>query len=324
MGKNEQSRDLAHIGHIEIFTPKLNESVHFFKEILGMEEVGQKNRSIYLRAWNDYELYSLVLTESEQAGLGCLAMRTQSEEALNRRVGKIEASGYGQGWVDGDLGYGKSYRFTDPDGHPMKIYFETKKYEAPDHLKPSLKNQPQKRSSRGVAVKQLDHINLLTSHINPTSTFMCEVLGIRMSEQIMLDSGEQGGAWHHMSNKAYEIAFTKDNMGAKGRLHHIALNVEDRESVLRAADIFLDNDVFIEFSPSKHAIQQTFATYVYEPGGNRVEIITGGYFINDPDREPITWTEADRAKGQAWGNKTVPTFHTYGTPVIAGELASKS
>jgi catechol 2,3-dioxygenase len=28
------------------------------------------------------------------------------------------------------------------------------------------------------------------------------------------------------------------------------------------------------------------------------------------------WTEADRAKGQAWGVQTVPTFHTYGTPPV--------
>jgi len=26
------------------------------------------------------------------------------------------------------------------------------------------------------------------------------------------------------------------------------------------------------------------------------------------------WTEAERRKGQAWGVKTVESFHTYGTP----------
>jgi catechol 2,3-dioxygenase len=29
----------------------------------------------------------------------------------------------------------------------------------------------------------------------------------------------------------------------------------------------------------------------------------------------VVWTEAERAKGQAWGVKTVKSFHTYGTPV---------
>jgi catechol 2,3-dioxygenase len=45
---------------------------------------------------------------------------------------------------------------------------------------------------------------------------------------------------------------------------------------LRAADIFLENGVHIETGPHKHAIQQTFFLYVYEPGGNRVEVANAG------------------------------------------------
>ena len=33
-----------------------------------------------------------------------------------------------------------------------------------------------------------------------------------------------------------------------------------------------------------------------------------------PDWKPITWTEAERKKGQAWGLKTIESFHTHGTP----------
>jgi hypothetical protein len=38
-------------------------------------------------------------------------------------------------------------------------------------------------------------------------------------------------------------------------------------------------------------------------------------FVSDPDEPCAVWTEAERAKGQAWGVKTVESFHTYGTPV---------
>ena len=60
--------------------------------------------------------------------------------------------------------------------------------------------------------------------------------------------------------------------------------------------------------------------YVYEPGGNRVEVTTGTHFIYDPAYEPIRWTEAERARGQAWGVKTISTFHTYGTPPLDGTV----
>ncbi len=72
--------------------------------------------------------------------------------------------------------------------------------------------------------------------------------------------------------------------------------------MLLAADVFLENGVFIETGPHKHAIQQTFFLYVYEPGGNRVEVANAGArLVLAPDWKPITWTEAERKKGQAWG-----------------------
>ena len=64
--------------------------------------------------------------------------------------------------------------------------------------------------------------------------------------------------------------------------------------------------VFIETGPHKHAIQQTFFLYVYEPGGNRIELCNPcARLIFAPDWEPVTWTEAERAKGQAWGLATI-------------------
>ena len=93
---------------------------------------------------------------------------------------------------------------------------------------------------------------------------------------------------------------------------------DTREDILRAADICLDQGVFIETGPHKHAIQQTFFLYVYEPGGNRNELANpAARLVLAPDWRTITWTEAERARGQAWGLKTIESFHTHGTPPVA-------
>jgi hypothetical protein len=69
--------------------------------------------------------------------------------------------------------------------------------------------------------------------------------------------------------------------------------------------------------PHKHAIQQTFFLYVYEPGGNRIELCNPcARLIFAPDWETITWSQAERRKGQAWGLATIASFHTHGTPPI--------
>jgi catechol 2,3-dioxygenase len=309
--------DLAHIGHAELLTPEPEASLRFFNEVMGMEEEAREEGSVFLRGYGDYQRYSLKLTESDQAGLGHMALRAASPEALQRRAEAIEAAGLGLGWIDGDLGHGPAYRFTDPDGHPMEIYFETEKYVAPDHLRPALRNQPQRYVGRGAAVKRLDHVNLLAADVRPSRVFAEDVLGFRLYERIELDDGVESGAWLSLTIAAHELIYVADAYGARGRLHHLAFWVDTREEVLRAAYIFLDSGaVEIEFAPSKHAIAQGFFLYGIEPGGNRIEVTTGGYFVYDPDPEPVVWSEAERARGQAWGVETVSSFHTYGTPGV--------
>jgi catechol 2,3-dioxygenase len=79
----------------------------------------------------------------------------------------------------------------------------------------------------------------------------------------------------------------------------------------------LEAGIHIETGPHKHAIQQTFFLYVWEPGGNRVELCNAGArLVLAPDWRPISWSLAERAKGQAWGLKTIDSFHTHGIPPV--------
>jgi catechol 2,3-dioxygenase len=313
--------DIAHLGPVELLTPKADESLTFFTDVFGMEIEGREGQSVFLRGWGDYQRFSLKLTESNTSGMAMLGLRAWSEEALERRVAAIEATGLGDGWHEGDRGRGRSYRFRDPDGHPFELYFETDRYVPPAHLVPSLKNQPQRYVGRGAAVKRLDHVNLLAADVRPSRDFAVDQLGYRLYERIELDDGTESGAWMSVSTAAHELIYTADAYGARGRLHHVAYWVDTREEVLRAADLFLDHDVYIEAAPSKHGVAQGFFLYGYEPGGNRIEVTTGGYMVYDPEQPVVVWSEAERKLGQAWRVKTIPTFHTYGTPPVAADAA---
>ena len=74
----EPNMDLAHLGHVEILTPKPDESLKFFTQVFGLTESGRKGDSVYLRAWDDYERSTLKLTASKSSGLGHCAFRTRS------------------------------------------------------------------------------------------------------------------------------------------------------------------------------------------------------------------------------------------------------
>ena len=142
------------------------------------------------------------------------------------------------------------------------------------------------------------------------------MLGYRLYERIVLDDGTEAGAWLSLTIAAHELIYVADAHGARGppappRLlgRHARGGAARRRPVPRPRRP-------IEAAPSKHAIAQGFFLYGFEPGGNRIEVTTGGYFVYDPDREPTVWSEAERAKGQAWGVQTVESFHTYGTPPV--------
>ncbi|MQA87510.1 MAG: catechol 2,3-dioxygenase [Streptosporangiales bacterium] len=313
--------DVAHLGHIELLTPEPDKSLWFFTEVMGLSENGREGDSVYLRTWDDYEHHTLKLTAHSTSGIRRTALRAASQESLDRLVKAIDAAGRGQGWVEGDTGIGPTYLFTDPDGHEFELYWESEWYEPPEQLRPALKNQAQAYPGRGICVRRLDHVNFLASRVEPNGQFLSDVLGARPTEQIMLDDGTISGQWLHFTNKSYDIVYSGDWTGSRGRLHHVAFATDTREDILRAADICLENEVLvvIETGPHKHAIQQTFFLYVYEPGGNRVELCNpGARLILAPDWKVITWTEAERAKGQAWGLKTIESFHTHGTPPVDG------
>ena len=311
----EPNFDVAHLGHVEIYTDKFEESLDFFTRVYGLTESGRDADSVYLRAFDDYEFHTLKLTRHHTTGIGHIGYRVSSPQALERRAEAIQAAGYGIGWVDGDMGHGRAYRFSDPFGHVFEVYWDTVKYRAPVGEKPALKNIAQRYHGRGCCPRRLDHVNLLAEDVSRFRDFMVTCLGSRVTEMIQLDNGRMGGCWFTVNNKTYDLACTEEHGKGHGRLHHVTYATDQREDILRAADIFLENNVHIETGPHKHAIQGTFFLYVWEPAGNRIELANAGArLILQPDWEPVVWTEADRKKGQAWGLKTIETFHTHGTP----------
>src|SRR5690242_11132046 len=124
-------RYISQLAHVEIITPKLEESAAFWKDLVGMEESGRQDGSIYLRCWGEYFYSSLVLTEGDQPALGHIGWRAAGSEELDAAVQAIEAAGGGEGWHEGSLGHGRAYRFRGPGGHRHELFWEVARYQPP-------------------------------------------------------------------------------------------------------------------------------------------------------------------------------------------------
>lgn len=319
MAAAEPIHDIAHLGGVELFTPAPERSLWYFRDLLGMEVVHTAGASVYLRGYGDHAASTLKLTAAARPGVGCIAWRATSPAALERRAQAIDAAGLGVGWTNGDFGRGRSFRFRDPDGHLMEIYYEEQKYAAPPELRSTLKNQPQKYTGRGVGVRRTDHLALLAADVGRNRRFAQELLGFQLREQVVFEEGRNEiGSWMSPTAVHHQLAYVVDVKGGHGRLHHFSLWVDNREDVLRAADILAENGIFIEAGPSKHNNSQGFYLYSYEPGGNRVEIYSGSYLVFAPDWEPVTWNEQERGTGTYWGAALPDSFIQYATPDIEG------
>lgn len=314
---------VAQLAHVEILTPKPEETLWFFKDLLGMTEVEREGASVYLRAYEDFYHHTLKVTEFPTAGVGHVGWRASSTEALQETVRRLQAAGCGDGWIDGDLGHGPAYRFHTPDGHTMEVMWEVGYWEAPPDQRSLLRNRPQKRPLRGVPVRRIDHVNLMVTQVEPHKELLVRELGFRVRETKIGKDRREVGAWLSVSPMVHEIAFMRDATGVGGRLHHVAFWYGFPQHLFDLADLCTDHGVTIEVAPGKHGTTQAFFLYVFEPGGNRVELFGDtGYLIFDPAWKTVVWdvsNEADLEMSSIWFGPRLPqTFYTYGTPQVEG------
>lgn len=315
------------LAHVELHTPVLDNSTDFFTKVLGMSIVHQEGDSVYLRAYEDTVLYSLILTQHETSGLGHSAFRTDSKEELDKRVEAIEASGVKGEWIEKSYGHGPSYLFPDKDGHMMELFADVDKFKATKSYKSLLPNRAQRKPLRGVPVRRLDHINYMTNveKINDNVDFFQEVLGFKLREFINTPGTEDiFAAWLSTSNLVHEVAMLGDNLHGNGRLHHVAFWYGIPQHLNDVADLCSDWGIPIEIGPIKHGLSQALCMYIIEPGGNRIELFgDSGYLIFDPDFEPVQWTFDEFHVALNWfggENYVGPgTYLTYGTPPIKAD-----
>ncbi len=281
-------RILSHLAHVELLTPRLEDSVAFFTNALGLVESARSGKSVYLRCWGEHYHHSIVLTAAEQPGLGHAAWRTEGTEELNEAVSRIEASGIRGEWRDESLGHGRAYRFRGPGGHCHEVFWEVDRFDAPAELKSTYPDRPQRFVGRAVAPRQIDHVTLNTQDVMKTCQWYRDALGFRFMGYTVLDHDPKVTVFGVLTTneKSHDLGFGGDFSKLPGRFHHVAFWVPSYEDLLRAADMLLESGTPIEFGPGKHGIGEQGYLYFRDPVGLRVELNTGGYRNYIPDWQP--------------------------------------
>lgn len=309
--------DLAQLAHIELTTPDLEGSIDFFTRLMGMSTSERRGDSVYLRAYEESYHHSLKLTAGPRPGLGHVAFRVRTPQALQRRVAAIEASGRGRGWIEGDAGHGRAYQFDTPAGHRWELLWEVEYCRPASAERSALRNRPSRRPDHGIPVRRIDHFNLTAPDVGATRDFLRDALGFMEREAVVADDAAAAtiASWLSVTNLSHDLALVPES-GGSGRFHHVCYLAGSNESLFDFADLCRENGIAIEHGPGRHGIGKTTFLYLIEPGGNRIEIVGDpGALIFDPSFATVSWKASELPVAVVWTGTAMPqSFWTYATP----------
>lgn len=311
---------VAHIGHVELEVTDIEASTRFFTDIYGLFVSDTDGAHVYLRAWQDRDHHTLILTEGARSGLAHIGWRVETEDDLAGIQRRLDDVAIAYAWSDGgvELGQGDGLRFRTPAGIPMELYWQIDPYvENAPALQSRLASHPQRYVGTGVAPRRLDHVNCLIDDVAAEQEWLTAHLGIHHRYYVRGDDGTRLGSWLSRTNVSHEIALMRNRQQSGSLLHHVGYYANSPDEVMRAATILAENGIEIEWGPGCHGTSGAIFLYCLEPSGHRIEVWTGGMLIFAPDWDPIEWSPAaSQAALELWGSQMPDSYLTYGTRVL--------
>ena len=282
-------------GHAQLRVLDMDESVKFYTEVLGLQEVGRDaSGRVYFKCWDERDHHSVVLRQADRAGIDLFAFKVLNKATLEKFDRDLKEYGVKTERIPAGemLNTGERVRFTIPTGHTIELYAEKldvgngMSYTNPEAWVPNLP---------GIAPSRMDHALLYGGDIDGVRALFEKVLGFSLVETIKLEDGKTDLAiWLTCSAKAHDVALVRHSEDDK--LHHLSFRLESWEQVLRAADLMSMHRVSIDAGPTRHGVTRGTTIYFFDPSGNRLETFCGGYDFY-PDMHPITWTWEEAGAG---------------------------
>jgi catechol 2,3-dioxygenase len=197
----------------------------------------------------------------------------------------------------------------------MELFWQVDYASTPTGQETALRNRPQRRPAVGVPVRRIDHLNLMTADAGTCRDFMIDVLGFRERERVV-DGEATLASWLSVTNLSHDVALVPEPTAMRGRFHHVCFHFRSSQHLFDLAELAREAGIPVEAGPGRHGIGGATFLYLFEPGGNRIELMGDpGYLIFDPAWRTVVWPASEIGTAVSWTGAPVPeSFWNYGTP----------
>lgn len=284
---------ILRLEHVDITVPDLDLATAYYTEVIGMSETGRSDDRVFFKCWDEQDHHSLAVRYDPRVGIDRLSFKVEADDDLATLEERVERYGYRVRRVHRgeEVGQGESIRFDTPSGHEMELVREVERLGS-DVRTVDPAPTPAAGIGSAIAPPRMDHVLVTAEEVPEATRFYTDVLGFRLTEQLLDGEGRQIGTWMERSHSPHDLAVVS---GPNGGLHHFAYWLDDWTQVRDAADILAYNAIQIDVGPTRHGITRGTTVYFFDPMGTRNEVFTGGY-RPDPDFPTITWTEENAGK----------------------------
>ena len=284
-------RGILRLGHVEVTVTDLDLATAYYTEVMGLEITALSEDSVYLKCWDEEDHHSLRLRYAPRVGMDLMSFKVHHDDDLADLENKVSRFGYPVERISKgeSIGQGESIRFSTPSGHVMELVADVEKVGTSrrrHHVESGATGLVPLPSDR-IAPPRMDHMLITAEEVGESTRFYMDVLGFRITEQLLDGNGHQLGTWLERSHSPHDLAVVQ---GPNGGLHHFAFWLDDWEAVRDAADVLAYNGIQLDVGPTRHGITRGSTIYFFDPLGTRNEVFTGGY-RPDPDFPTLTWTE---------------------------------
>ncbi|BCS93541.1 VOC family protein [Metallosphaera javensis (ex Sakai et al. 2022)] len=303
------------ISHVSLKVKDIQESLDFYKNVIGMIVTEDNGTEAYLRGYEEDFHHSIMLSEGKEIGLHHFAFWVNGEKALNSIMKILDEKNLGYRRIEHEKGVNEGLLVEDPSGFPVEFVssMKSEKIMHQDFI-----------TRKGGFPLRLDHVTVHTQLIEKEVDFYARQLGFIITEEIRSKEGKTNGIFLTRKGNTHDLAVFRSDGPA---VHHIAIQVRDVNDIIRVCDIlgYMNRIDQIEFGPGRHRATNGLFIYLRDPNGYRVELFTGDYMVINPNWQPIVWEE-DPRRLVLWGHIPPPRFREK-TPVIdpiTGKLATQS